>query len=84
MVSFWAKGYCVNTVEVDAEMIRQYVIYQEKSERNIKLYFMSIKQIMVITLASHLRGLVQCALPGQIKPRSKDVDFCFVVRSYCI
>lgn len=43
MVSFWAKGYCVNTVEVDAEMIRQYVIYQEKSERNLKLDFMSIK-----------------------------------------
>ena len=27
---FWAKGYCVDTVGVDAEMIRKYVKYQEK------------------------------------------------------
>jgi putative transposase len=27
---FWAKGYCVDTVGVDAEMIRQCVKYQEK------------------------------------------------------
>jgi putative transposase len=30
---FWAKGYCVDTVGLDAEMIRKYVIYQEKQER---------------------------------------------------
>jgi len=30
---FWAKGYCVDTVGLDAEMIRQYVKYQEKEER---------------------------------------------------
>ncbi|WBA84045.1 IS200/IS605 family transposase [Endozoicomonas sp. GU-1] len=30
---FWAKGYCVDTVGVDAEMIRKYVKYQEKKER---------------------------------------------------
>ncbi|WP_345199531.1 IS200/IS605 family transposase [Kistimonas scapharcae] len=30
---FWAKGYCVDTVGVDAEMIRKYVKYQEKQER---------------------------------------------------
>ena len=29
---FWAKGYCVDTVGVDAEMIRKYVKYQEKVE----------------------------------------------------
>lgn len=29
---FWAKGYCVDTVGVDADMIRQYVKYQEKQE----------------------------------------------------
>jgi len=36
---FWAKGYCVDTVGVDAEMIRQYVKYQEKQERNLELEF---------------------------------------------
>ena len=36
---FWAKGYCVDTVGVDAEMIRQYVKYQEKLERNLELEF---------------------------------------------
>jgi putative transposase len=31
---FWADGYCVDTVGLDAEMIRKYVIYQEEKERN--------------------------------------------------
>jgi len=26
---FWAKGYCVDTVGMDADMIRKYVRYQE-------------------------------------------------------
>ena len=30
---FWAKGYCVDTVGVDAEMICKYVGYQEKQEQ---------------------------------------------------
>ncbi len=30
---FWAKGYCVDTVGVNAEMIQKYVKYQEKQER---------------------------------------------------
>ena len=30
---FWAKCYCVDTVGLDVEMIRQYVKYQEKEER---------------------------------------------------
>ena len=30
---FWTKGYCVDAVGVDAEMIRKYVKYQEKQER---------------------------------------------------
>ena len=34
---FWAKGYCVDTVGVDAEMIRLYVKHQEKQERNLEL-----------------------------------------------
>ena len=29
----WARGYCVDTVGVDAEMIRKYVKYQEAQER---------------------------------------------------
>lgn len=40
---FWAPGYCVDTVGVTEEMIRQYVKYQEKVERRaeqlgLKLY----------------------------------------------
>jgi putative transposase len=31
--SFWAKGYCVDTVGLDSDMIRKYVKYQEKQER---------------------------------------------------
>ena len=27
---FWSRGYCVDTVGVDAEMIRKYVQFQEK------------------------------------------------------
>jgi putative transposase len=30
---FWALGYCVGTVGLDQEMIRQYVKWQEKEER---------------------------------------------------
>ena len=30
---FWAKGYCVDTVGLDAEMIRKYVKYQEEKEK---------------------------------------------------
>ena len=30
---FWAKGYCVDTVGIDAEIIRKYVKYQEERER---------------------------------------------------
>ena len=31
--SFWAKGYGVDTVGMDAEMVRKYVKYQEKLEK---------------------------------------------------
>ena len=31
---FWATGYFVDTVGVDAEIIRKYVKYQEKREKN--------------------------------------------------
>ena len=30
---FWAPGYCVDTVGLDAEMIRKYVKFQEDNER---------------------------------------------------
>ena len=30
---FWARGYCVDTVGLDAEMIRKYVEHQEEQER---------------------------------------------------
>jgi putative transposase len=30
---FWAKGYCVDTIGLDAEMIRKYVKFQEDQER---------------------------------------------------
>ena len=30
---FWARGYCTDTVGLDAEMIRKYVKYQEAQER---------------------------------------------------
>jgi len=30
---FWTKGYCVDTVGLDEEKIRQYVKYQEDRER---------------------------------------------------
>ena len=30
---FWARGYCVDTVGLDEEMIRKYVKHQEKQEK---------------------------------------------------
>jgi putative transposase len=30
---YWSKGYCVDTLGLDPEMIRKYVVYQEKRER---------------------------------------------------
>jgi len=33
---FWAKGYCVDTVGLDADMIRKYVRYQEKKEQQVE------------------------------------------------
>jgi len=35
---FWAKGYCVDTVGVNSEMIAKYVRYQEKEERRQELF----------------------------------------------
>ena len=30
----WARGYCVDTVGLDIEMIRKYIKYQEEKERD--------------------------------------------------
>jgi putative transposase len=30
---FWAKGYCVDTIGLDEEMIRKYIKYQERKEK---------------------------------------------------
>ncbi len=30
---FWARGYCVDTVGLDSEMIRKYVKHQERKEK---------------------------------------------------
>ena len=30
---FWARGYCVDTVGLNSEMIRKYIKYQEERER---------------------------------------------------
>ncbi|MGE4442216.1 MAG: IS200/IS605 family transposase, partial [Desulfomicrobium sp.] len=33
---FWARGYCVDTVGLDADKIRRYVKYQEEQERKFE------------------------------------------------
>ena len=33
---FWAKGYCVDTVGLDADKIRKYVKYQEAQEKRVE------------------------------------------------
>ena len=33
---FWARGYCVDTVGLDSEMIRKYVKYQEVMNKKMK------------------------------------------------
>ena len=37
LVTIWAKGYCVDTAGMDAEMICKYAKYQECLERNLDL-----------------------------------------------
>ncbi len=33
---FWSRGYCVDTVGLESDMIRKYVKYQEKKERRVE------------------------------------------------
>jgi len=35
---FWSRGYFVNTVGINEEMIRRYVKYQEEEERKLEQY----------------------------------------------
>jgi putative transposase len=37
---FWAKGYCVDTVGLDTEMVRKYVKYQEAQERRAEQHIL--------------------------------------------
>lgn len=30
---FWARGYCVDTIGLDEDKIKKYIMYQEKEER---------------------------------------------------
>ena len=34
---FWARGYCLDTVGLDLEKIRKYVVYQEKLEKQTEI-----------------------------------------------
>ena len=33
---FWAPGYCADTIGLNEKMIRRYVRYQEKKEREVE------------------------------------------------
>ena len=33
---FWSRGYCVDTVGLDSDMIRKYVKHQEEKERRVE------------------------------------------------
>jgi len=33
---YWSRGYCVDTVGLDEEMIRKYVKHQEKKEKDLE------------------------------------------------
>ena len=36
-LSFWARGYCVNTVGLNEAVVRQYIRNQEKREQQLEL-----------------------------------------------
>ena len=38
---FWARGYFVNTVGMDEDLIRRYVRYQEEEEKKLWLWMLS-------------------------------------------
>ena len=40
---FWAPGYCVDTIGLDAEMIRKYVKFQEYNERRAEQLKLKLK-----------------------------------------
>lgn len=50
---FLAKGYCVDTVGVDADMIRKYVRYQEQKEKQLE-------QLQLIFIKTSYFGFYLC------------------------
>ena len=56
---FWAKGYCVDTVGLDADMIRKYVRYQEEKEKQLEQL-----QLLWANLIAAQR-MLPCLLRGQ-------------------
>lgn len=62
---FWAKGYCVDTVGLDADKIRKYVRYQEAQERKaeqLSLFTVKILGARKLTssdLPPHIVGVYQ-------------------------
>lgn len=40
---FWAPGYCVDTIGLDAQMVRKYVKFQEHNERRAEQLKLNLK-----------------------------------------
>ena len=55
---FWSKGYCVDTVGLDADMIRKYVRYQAEKEKQLE-------QIQLSWGTKLRHGSEPCLLRGQ-------------------
>ena len=52
---FWSAGYCVDTVGMDAEMIRKYVKYQDKKKNprwREQLIFISARPFRVLLITA--------------------------------
>ena len=61
---FWAPGYCVDTIGLDAEMIRRYVRYQEAHEKKIEQ-----QQLKFLTQQDKGTTLRLPSLGAPLKPR---------------
>ena len=55
---FWSRGYCVDTVGLDGEMIRKYVKYQEENESAMREMGDEILKNIAIELTKKLRNSV--------------------------
>lgn len=69
---FWAKGYCVDTVGLNSEMVQKYVRYQEKEE-------MHQQQLQLKREGEpSTRARYVCPFGGRkTKPRSTNAVFYF-------